>query len=184
MILPDTANRTGGLCVPCAKPKPEIQKDPNDPVEQFRRVRDAALRLMYDLEAQEKQIDDAVIVQTYFDLQSRMQSNCDSVAQGLLAVMASLCAERRHLTKELLPSAIEPIYALGLERLEDFSAYLVNLTQLKDPYLGPPTSSGRRYLVELSASDSTIREAVRSVWQSMRRNPPEDDEYVPAILKE
>ncbi len=169
--------------MPCAKPKPGPKRDPNDPVERFKQVRDAAILMINQLEHDDGSIDDSDIVQTYFNLEQRMQSNCDSVAQGLMVVMASICAARRHLTNKLFPSAIEPVYALGFERFEDFSAYLVNLAHLSSPYLGPPTPSGREYLIELSASEVLIREAVATVWHSMRRDPPESDEYVPAILK-
>jgi hypothetical protein len=183
MILPTTAAVTGGLCMPCWNPKPTIEVDPNDPVGRFRKVTIAAFELMDRLEAEEEVIDDSEIRDTYFSLEGRMQSNCDSVAQGLLVVMASLCAKRRGLTPKLLPSAIAPVYALGFERYEQFAHYLRWLADFNSPYLGRPTRSGRSYLLELSTSEALIRDAIGFVWQSMRSNPPEEDEYIPHILR-
>lgn|GEM_PF-5867177 len=183
MILPTTAAANGGLCMPCKNPKPKIEVDPHDPVEQFRMLKIAAFELMARLESEEEVIEDSEIIDTYFSLERRIQSNCDSVAQGLLVVMASLCAHRRFLTAKLFPSAIAPVYALGFERYESFAHYLRCLAEEDRPYLGPPTRSGRSYLLELSTSEALIRDAISNVWQSMRRDPPEENEYIPYILR-
>lgn len=169
--------------MPCKNPKPKIEVDPNDSLERFRMVKIAAFELMARLESEEEAIEDSEIIETYFSLEKRIQSNCDSVAQGLLVVMASLCAHRRDLTPKLLPSAIAPVYALGFERYEEFAHYLRWLANYNYPYLGTPTRSGRSYLLELSTSETLIRDAIRFVWQPMRSNPPEENEYIPHILK-
>ena len=182
-ILLTTAEITGGLCMPCKKPKTKIEIDPDDPVGLFRQAKLAAFNLMSRLEDGEALIEDSEVMETYFALEKRMQSNCDSVAQGLLVVMASLCSKKRHLTEKLFPSALAPVYALGFESYDDLSSYLSCLASNDEPYLGTPTRSGQAYLMELSSSKKLVRDAINTVWLSMRRTPPEEDEYIPEILK-
>ena len=75
-------------------------------VDQFQLAKKAVFELMRRLDEGESSIDDCEIREAFQNLVQRMQSNCDSVAQGLLVVIVSLCASRRHLTPELLPDGL------------------------------------------------------------------------------
>jgi len=155
-------------------------------VDEFQQAKDVVFRLMRRLNEGESNITDDEIREAYQNLARRMQSNCDSVAQGLLVVIASLCANRRHLTSEFLPDAIEPLYFLAIEDYAGFAHYFKWLASHDNPYLGIPTPSGRSYLIELSESETTIRRAFEIMFRKQDNGWRDNDEVgeaLPAILK-
>lgn len=155
-------------------------------VDQFQQAKEAAFELMRRLDEGESSTSDSEVRDTFQNLAQRVQSNCDSVAQGLLVVIASLCANRRHLTPELLPDGLEPLYFLAIEDYSGFAHYLRWLADYDEPYLGTPTPSGREYLIELSESEEMIRNAFEIMFQKQDndwRDADEDVAALPAILK-
>ena len=154
-------------------------------VDQFQKAKEAVFELMHRLDAGDASISDEEIRTAYRDLATRMQSNCDSVAQGLLVVISSLCANRKHLTAEFLPDAMEPLYFLAIEDYSGFAHYFKWLADYDDAYLGKPTPSGKTYLLSLASSEDAIREAFEVMFRkqdSHSRGSDDDEESLPAIL--
>jgi len=76
------------------------------------------------LEEGDTSITDDEARDAYRAVVSRMQSNCNSVAQGLLTMIAGICVHRPHLAPEFLPDALQSLYYLGIEDLEGIKKYL------------------------------------------------------------
>lgn len=151
-------------------------------VDQFLLAKEAVFELMHRLDAGDASINDDEIREAYRNLARRMQSNCDSVAQGLLVVISSLCANRTHLTAEFLPDAMEPLYFLAIEDYAGFAHYFKWLADYDDSYLGKPTPSGRVYLLSLANSEDTIREAFEVMFRTQHNNRDDEAVSLPAIL--
>ncbi|MEM9017507.1 MAG: hypothetical protein AAGC68_10875 [Verrucomicrobiota bacterium] len=165
---------------PFRKKAPEVTT-----VDEFHEAKDRAIELMYRLDAGDTSISDDEVREVYRELANRMQSNCDSVAQGLLVVIVSLCASRNHLTAEFLPDAMEALYSLAIEEYAGFERYFNWLADYDDAYLGKPTPSGRTYLLNIASSEETIREAFEVMYRKQDRDgrdSDEDNESLPAIL--
>lgn len=141
----------------------------------------AAFALAHELEAGGRPVTDDEIRETYWSLSSVMQSNSDSVAQGRFVVIASLCAHRNHLTAELLPDAMEPLYYLDVEDMEEIVKYLTWLASYDKAYLGRPTTSGRDYLLTLADSPGILRDAFRRMYE---RQESRNEFPIPRILEE
>ena len=58
----------------------------------------------------------------YFD---KMQSNCDSVAQGQISISSTICFFRPNLAADLFERPLQCLYYLGVEQMEDINRYLV-----------------------------------------------------------
>lgn len=147
----------------------------------YNSAREAAFALAHELEAGGRPITDDEIRETYWSLSSFMQSNCDSVAQRRFAVIASLCAHRNHLVAELLPDAMEPLYYLGVEDMEEIVKYLTWLATYDKAYLGRPTTSGKNYLLTLADSPGILRDAFRQMYEQQEYR---DESPIPRILEE
>ena len=115
-------------------------------------------------------VSDEEICTTYFALSEQMQSNCDAVATGRLATIGAICAHANHLVKILLPSAMQPIYYLGIEELDSLKAFILNVANREKPYLDTQTTAGVKFLQQLAINDLLILEAFREMYEA------EDDE--------
>jgi hypothetical protein len=124
---------------------------------------------------------DSEILVVYSNVKNRMQSNCDSVAQGLFTSIADICAHRPHLASDILPDALQPLYHLGIEDLEGIKKYIRWLVDFDEPYHGRPTPSGYRYLRELTEQDQVIIDAFRSMYSKEKNDWREEDEDVPTV---
>lgn len=138
------------------------------------------LKVLNDLDL-DTEIDDATIIETYFEYNRTMESNCDSVAQGLLAILATICSHRPHLAKELLTAPLQSLYYLGIEDLEDVKRYLSWFVSFDEPYLGKAPEFAYTWLNEfMKNNDKIIVEAFRKMYLE------EDNEWrdtEPAILQ-
>lgn len=158
---------------------------PDNAVSKLEQAVDKVFQLMNRLEAGDSAIEDEEIREAYGALASTLQSNCDSVAQGLLVVIASLCANRQHLTAELLPDAMDPLYGLAIENYDVLAGYFKWLADHDTPYLGTPTPSGRDYLLHLSDSEETLRAAFEVMYRKQQEEwGVDDDELLPKILRD
>lgn len=139
-----------------------------------------AFSLARELEIESRAITDGEILGAYKAVRTHMQSNCDSMAQGMLVLIACLCAHRKHLTPDLLPGAMESLYYLGVEDIENVTGYIKWLADYDQPYLGKPTITGRSYLLELANSPEILRDAFRRMYELQE---PNDELPLPRILK-
>lgn len=135
-----------------------------------------------NLEARtEPTLTDSEILVAYCNVKSQMQSNCDSVAQGLFTAVADICAHRPHLASEILPDPLKSLYYLGIEELDGIKMYIRWLIDYDKPYHGRASESGYRYLRELMEQDRVIVEAFRSMFSQEKNDWREHDEDVPTI---
>ena len=162
------------------KRKPVVTVSPK--IQSYDEARSKLKELCEKLEAQSGSMPaDSEILVAYSNLKSRMQSNCDSVAQGLLTSVSDICAYRPHLASDILPDALQPLYHLGIEDLEGVKNYIRWLVDYDEPYHGRPTQSGCRYLRELIEQDQVIIDAFRSMFSKEENDWREEDEDVPTI---
>ncbi len=122
------------------------------------------LNLIEDLESQEN-INDQIVLDTFVEFNSTMQSNCDSVAQGLLACVISICVYKPHLEVELLVAPLQALYYLGIEDLDDLKHYLKWFITYQDPYLGRAPDKAYEWFGDfLKDNDQVIIEAFRKMY--------------------
>ena len=137
--------------------------------------------LVASLEANHDSVSDESIRQTYFNLESALQSNCDAVASGLLSVVGAICVHAEHLTCELLPSAIQPIYYLGIEDLAGIQAYIRGVAKQADSYLDLHTEVGSQFLIRISSNEELIVTAFQSMYDLEDNQWRTEEPDVPAV---
>ena len=150
----------------------------------FQNALDAARELIVELDAG-GHVPDEKMRNVYFGLASQMQSNCDAVASGLLATIGALCAHAEHLTREFLPSAMQPIYYLGLEDFDGVRAYILHVACSKCTYLDTQTEAGRRFLEQLGDNRPLIVESFRQMYHNVSNDRGIGDtsvDRIPTIL--
>jgi hypothetical protein len=101
-------------------------------------------------------VGDIRIRAVYFAMSNRMQSNCDSVASDLLATIGSICAHADHLAGDLLPSALRPMYYLGIEDWNRVQAYIRNVARDGKTNLDTQSPEGRRFLQRIVEDQNLI----------------------------
>ncbi len=138
----------------------------------------AVRQLIADLDGGE-QMSDEMIRNVYFGLSTRMQSNCYDVASGLLATIGAICAHAEHLTHEFLPSAMRPIYHLGIEDFDGVRAYILHVANAKSTCLGTQTTMGRRFLERVGDNRSLIVESFQKMYDDDDKNCRNEEADVP-----
>ena len=108
----------------------------------FENALEVVRQLIVELDAG-GQVSDEKIRDVYFSLEKQMQSNCDAVASGLLTTIGAICAHAEHLAHELLPSALQPVYYLGIEDHDGVRAYILHVARAYSTYLDTQTPAGR-----------------------------------------
>ena len=144
---------------------------------------DAALsavrRVVNDLEAGEH-VPDETIRSVYFTLEQNMQSNCDAVASGLLATIGSICAHAKHLAREFLPSALQPIYYLGIEDADGIEAFISHVADAEATYLDTQTPAGQEFLKHIAGDRVLVVAAFRQMYDNENNDWRREHPDVPA----
>lgn len=133
------------------------------------------------LESGDSSVTDDEARDAYRAMALRMQSNCDSVAQGLLTIIAGLCAHRPNLAPEFLPDALQSLYYLGIEDLDGIFKYIKWLIEYDQPYHGRATQSGYDYLRSLLQQDELLIEAFRMMYSHEDNEWRKEDVSVPTV---
>jgi hypothetical protein len=126
----------------------------------FEAALSAVRRVINDLEAGEH-VPDETIRSVYFTVEKNMQSNCDAVASGLLATIGSICAHAKHMAPEFLPSAMQPIYYLGIEDTDGINAYILHVADVETTYPNTETQAGRKYVKQIAEDRPLLRRFAR-----------------------
>lgn len=138
-------------------------------------------KICEQLEAGNTSVTDDEVRDAYRAMASRMQSNCDSVAQGLLTIIAGLCAHRPNLASEFLPDALQSLYYLGIEDLEGIKKYIKWLIEYDQPYHGRATQSGYNFLRGLFQQDKLLIEAFRVMYSREDNEWRKENPSVPNV---
>lgn len=89
------------------KPKLSILLN-NKKVSPYQNAKKEVYQVIHELNKRNLVSDDE-IRKAYFNLSREMRTNCDAAACGMLEMIGALCVHAKHLTPELLPSALRPI---------------------------------------------------------------------------
>jgi hypothetical protein len=149
----------------------------------FEAALSAVLQLIADLENGEHVADDK-IRSIYFTLVKHMQSNCDAVASGLLATIGAICTHARNLVREFLPSAMQPIYYLGIEDFDTWKSYILHVADAKTTYLDTQTMAGQRFLKQLAEDRELLVDAFREMYNHEENNWRDEEPDAPDAPKE
>lgn len=126
-------------------------------------------------------IEDSSVKDAAFCYFDKMQSNCDSVAQGQISILSTICFFRPHLASELFEKPLQSLYYLGAERIEDINKYLVWFSNFDEPYLGRGPDESYDWLrIFIESGDEVIKVAFKKMYEK------EDNDWrhdVPEILK-
>jgi|GEM_PF-2587821 len=91
-------------------------------------------------------LSDEAVLAAVDELDRSLKTNCDSAAQGLFALVSSICLHRPRLVVPLMRRALVPLVYLGYERVEQVQEFVGWLLSQETPYL-PIEVSGRAWLV-------------------------------------
>ena len=147
---------------------------------EFEAALSAVRQLIADLENGERVADDK-IRSVYFALVKHMQSNCDAVASGLLATIGAICTHAETLAREFLPSAIQPIYYLGIEDGDTLKSYILHIADSQTTHLDTQTKAGQRFLKQLAEDRILLVDSFREMYNQEHHNWPDDE---PDVTKE
>lgn len=143
------------------------------------------LQILVDRLENSEIVSDQQLLSACHEFAALMQTNCDSAAQGFFVIAADVCFHRPKLSAEFLKYAMQSLYYLGYEELDDIKRYIRELLNTENLYLGHLSSNGREYLVRLLEQNATIIKAFRLMY-AMEDNDwrKEDPDYpdIPPIL--
>ena len=126
-------------------------------------------------------IDDYSVKSAVFGYFDKMQSNCDSVAQGQISILSTVCFFRPHLAAELFEKPLQSLYYLGAERIEEINKYLVWFSKFDEPYLGRGSDESYDWLrMFIKSGNEVIRVAFKRMYEKEDNGWRHD---VPEILK-
>lgn len=131
----------------------------------FEQALAAVRKLILRLEGGATVPDEEVLI-TYFTLSDQLQSSCDAVASGRLATIGAICAHADHLACKLLPSAMEPIYYLGIEDLESLKTFILDVAKQEKSYLETQTEAGAKFLRQLASNDLLMVAAFQRMFDA------------------
>lgn len=99
--------------------------------------------------------------------------------------MGAICAHAEHLARDFLPSAIRPIYYLGIEEADGVNAFILHVAQTKATCLNTQTNAGQQFLGRMAEDHTLLVEAFREMYDKEDndwRNESADVPSTPPIL--
>ncbi|WP_426169035.1 hypothetical protein [Pseudoduganella sp. R-34] len=116
-------------------------------------------KLHADLAASTSSVADADVLFVIDGIERSLQTNCDSAAQYLFFAIAPICQSKPYLESALLPIALRPLYALGIETEAAVSEWLKDFLARGKPYVDL-SESGRTWLERAVSSPNTFQSAL------------------------
>lgn len=125
-----------------------------------------ALRQFTDLAKELEEgadISNETLKSSYFELSNTMATNCSAAAEGHLTALACVCRLRPELVQEFLPRALQPLYFLGVDELEEFSSCIVDTARKDRTYLDLDTPERREFLLRLADDVAALEKALNEI---------------------
>ncbi|EGR1985705.1 TPA: hypothetical protein GRI96_25530 [Vibrio parahaemolyticus] len=101
-------------------------------------------------------LDESVIMNGVLGYFDKMQSNCDSIAQGQLSILSTVCMFQPNLARELFERPMQALYYLGLESMDDIKRYLEWFIIYDEPYLGRGSDESYMWLNGFLANGTDV----------------------------
>lgn len=82
---------------------------------------------------------------------------------------------------EFLPSALQPIYYLGVEDAAGIEAYILHVADAESTYFDTQTPAGQWFLKHIAEDRALLVEAFRQMYDNEDNDWRREDPDVPAI---